>query len=416
MIFTGFQPNARKKDISIALTYLFFPWKWGSLHRGGEYESKACRLLRKKFAVYHAYLFDSGRSALEIALRSLDVKEGDEVIVQAYTCVVVTNAIKWVGAIPVYVDVKKDFTIDVEKMQEKITQKTKVIIAQHTFGIPCEIDRIVALAREKNIKVVEDAAHVIGGEYNGKKLATYGDIGMLSFGTDKVISCGRGGALITTNDLIGEKIEKVYQTIDYPKRRWVIPYLWNFPLFALGKALYRIRIGKYMLAGLKKLAISGRVIYEKEKRGERSHFKVSRLAHSLCNILCSQLENLDATNEHRSEIARWYHEEIGIKEIEKPEKLSGSFFVRYPILVDEPKKMMSYFKKNGILLGDWYDTVVAPHDSVLEKTGYISGSCPVAETLAQRSVNLPTSRNITVQKADSICQLLNTYYDTSETN
>ncbi|HRH23862.1 MAG TPA: DegT/DnrJ/EryC1/StrS family aminotransferase, partial [Candidatus Magasanikbacteria bacterium] len=277
MIFTGFQPNATKKDITTALKYLLLPWKWGQVIRGGEYEAKACRMLRKKFSVYHTYLFDSGRSALEISLKTLGIGEGDEVIVQAYTCVVVVNAIKWVGAIPVYVDVRPDFNIDVEKIKPKITPKTKAIIAQHTFGIPCEIDRIVHIARENGLAVIEDAAHVIEGEYKGKKLGTYGDIGMFSFGSDKPISCGRGGALITTNDAIGEKIGAEYEKVTYPKRMWVLPYLWNFPLFIIGKALYKIKIGKFMLAALKKLSITGRVIYDKEKKGERSHFKVSRL-------------------------------------------------------------------------------------------------------------------------------------------
>nr|MBP9732610.1 DegT/DnrJ/EryC1/StrS family aminotransferase [Candidatus Magasanikbacteria bacterium] len=85
MIFTGFQPNATKKDVTTALAYLLLPWKWGTVIKGGEYEAKACRILRKKFSVYHTYLFDSGRSALEVSLQALGVGEGDEVIVQAYT-------------------------------------------------------------------------------------------------------------------------------------------------------------------------------------------------------------------------------------------------------------------------------------------------------------------------------------------
>lgn len=416
MIFTGFQPNATKKDVILALKYLLLPWQWSKVVKGGEYEAKACRILRKKFSVYHTYLFDSGRSALEVSLRALGVGEGDEVIVQAYTCVVVINAIKWVGAIPVYIDVRNDFNINVAKIAEKITPKTKVILAQHTFGIPCEIDQIVRIAREYNLSVIEDSAHVIEGQYKGKKLGTYGDIGMFSFGSDKVISCGRGGALIATNDLIGEKIGLEYEKIQYPKRWWVLPYLWNFPLFVIGKALYRVKIGKFLLATLKKLSITGRVIYEKEKKGVRSHFKVSRLANSLCHILYNQLEQLEDMNEHRGEIARWYYEEIATKKVQKPKKLTESFYVRYPVLVDDPVKAMEYFKGQGILLGDWYDTVIGPNDIKLEKTGYITESCPVAEKLAQQSLNLPTSRKISVKHADKICQLLKKYYDSGETN
>ncbi|HRH23704.1 MAG TPA: DegT/DnrJ/EryC1/StrS family aminotransferase, partial [Candidatus Magasanikbacteria bacterium] len=143
---------------------------------------------------------------------------------------------------------------------------------------------------------------------------------------------------------------------------------------------------------------------------------VSRLANSLCHILYNQLEQLESMNEHRGEIARWYHEEIATKKVEKPRKLTGSYYVRYPVLVADPGKVMTYFKNRGIILGDWYDTVIGPDDIKLEKTGYVMGSCPVAEGLAARSLNLPTSRKISVKHADKICHMLKTYYDSGETN
>ncbi len=409
MIFTGFQPNASSKDIRTALTYLLFPWKWHTLIEG-EYEQKAHRMLRKFFSADHLYLFDSGRSALESALRALDIRTDDEVIVQAYTCVVVTNAIKWTGAKPVYVDVTHTFTINPAELEKKITPKTKAIIVQHTFGIPADMDAIMALARHYHIPVIEDCAHVIGGEYRGKKLGTIGDMGMLSFGTDKVLSCGRGGALLVNNDDIAEQLEAQYAHIPYPKRRWIIPYLWNFPLFPLGKSLYRIGIGKYFLAALKKLSITGRVIYDREKKGERSHFAVSRLANSLAHILCIQLHELEELNEHRHQIARWYEEEIDRKHITFPPKLTATAYVRYPIVVDTPKELHNFCKKNGILLGEWYDTVIAPNDIVFSNTGYVAGSCPVAENLSSRSINLPTSRHISTEDADTISRMITAFY------
>ncbi len=410
MIFTGFQPNATREDILTAMAYLIAPWRWRNLIRG-EYENKVSRIIRKNFSVSEAYLFDSGRSALEIALRSLEVGEGDEVIVQAYTCIVVINPIRWVGATPVYVDVKNDFTMDPLDLEKKITPQTKAIIVQHTFGIPADMEKIMALAKEKGIAVIEDCAHVMGGEYRGKKLGTIGDIGMFSFGSDKVISCGRGGALIATDDAMGEKIQAEYEKIKYPRLHWILPYLWNFPLFVIGKSLYRIKIGKFMLAILKKLSISGRVIYEKEKKGKRSHFKVSRLANSLAHILYNQLNQLEETNEHRHQIAHWYREEIEAKQVRKPKEVQSSYLVRYPLLVPNPGELHTHFKSKGILLGDWYDTVIAPDDSDMAVTGYTAGSCPTAEKLAKESINLPTSRNIPTKTADRISRLINSFYD-----
>lgn len=162
---------------------------------------------------------------------------------------------------------------------------------------------------------------------------------------------------------------------------------------------------------LKKLSISGRVIYEKEKKGIRSHFKVSRLPNALAHILFNQLNSLHEMNEHRAQIARWYEEEIATKKVVKPRELETNFYVRYPLVVENPKALHAYFKKQGILLGDWYDTVIAPNDSRIESTGYTSGSCPVAEQLAAQSINLPTSMRISTTAADRISRLLNSYYD-----
>ncbi len=409
MIFTGFQPNASRKDIRTALAYLLLPWKWKKMIKG-EYEQKAHRMIRKYFSVDHLYLFDSGRSALEVALRAVNVGEGDEVIVQAYTCVVVSNAIIWTGGIPVYVDVKEDFTMSPADLEKKITPRTKAIIVQHTFGIPSDMNALMALARQYGIMVIEDCAHVLGGEYRGKKMGTLGDIGMFSFGTDKAISCGRGGALITSNDEIAEALEAAYAAVSYPRRRWILPYLWNFPLFPFGKALYRIGIGKYFLALLKKLSITGRVIYDREKKGQRSHFKVSRLANCLAHILCNQFDELEELNEHRHQLARWYEEEIDTKKITLPQELTDSAYVRYPVLVSNPHELHRYLKKKGILLGDWYDTVIAPHDIDVSKTGYIAGSCPVAENLSSRSINLPTGRHISTKDADKISRMITAFY------
>jgi len=119
--------------------------------------------------VSHIYTFFKGRVALYAILKAMGISSNDEVIVPGFTCVVVPNAIMYALAKPVYVDIdKKDYNIDVDKIEEKITKNTKVIIAQHTFGIPANMDRIVEICKRYKLYLIEDACHALGSTYKGK--------------------------------------------------------------------------------------------------------------------------------------------------------------------------------------------------------------------------------------------------------
>ena len=169
--------------MSIAASFLFLPWKWFQWKKG-THEKRAMELLEGYFGEnIQAITYDSGRSALYHALLALDVGEGDEVLVQAFTCMVVINAICWTGARPVYVDIEKDtLNMDPVKADHACSDKTKVIILQHTFGLPANIDALLDVAKKHNLKTIEDCAHSLGARYKGKLTGTYADIGMLSFG------------------------------------------------------------------------------------------------------------------------------------------------------------------------------------------------------------------------------------------
>src|SRR3989338_5273357 len=130
-IFTGFEPNLKKADVLIAAFFIFFPWRWQRL-RTDETARLAEDWLKKYFSAKHSFVFDSGRSALYFILKSLDLKSGDEVLVQAYTCVVVANAIIHAGGKPIYTDVGNDFNIDYIDLERKITPRAKILIIQHT--------------------------------------------------------------------------------------------------------------------------------------------------------------------------------------------------------------------------------------------------------------------------------------------
>ncbi|EKE20005.1 MAG: DegT/DnrJ/eryc1/StrS aminotransferase [uncultured bacterium] len=409
-IFTGFSPNLTARDTRVALSYLLFPWKWVKINSGKNIDI-AERALKKYFNVEFAYTFDSGRSALLYALKALGVSEGDEVLVQGYTCMVVVNSIVQAGGVPVFVDVESDLNMHVSDLEKKISEKSKVLIIQHTFGLSAGVEKMLAVAKENKLLVVEDCAHSFGASLNGKKLGTFADIGMLSFGADKVVSSVRGGALITNDKDLGEKIQKIQTQLPKPKFVRTLQHIMHLPVFYFGKKIYHIYLGKILLFVCQKAGIINKVIYDQEKRGESVSFYPSRFANSLAEILIGQIKEVDEINNHRKEIADFYIKNVKnekLKLIWDGQKAGADcIYLRYPIMIENPEQLFSFAKIKGVILGNWYDSVVAPADVDFEKTKYVMGSCPNAERIAVRSVNLPTDRNITLKNAQYIVEVVN---------
>lgn len=143
---------------------------------------------------------NSGTDALHLALRALDIGAGDEVITTAFTFVATAETIGIVGARPVFVDINPDtFNIDPDKIEAAITPKTKAIIPVHLYGQPCEMDKIMDIAKRHNLHVIEDCCQAIGSSYKGQKVGTFGDIGCYSFYPTKNLGTMGDGGLITTN-------------------------------------------------------------------------------------------------------------------------------------------------------------------------------------------------------------------------
>ena len=164
----------------------------------------------KKFGVKHAIAVANGTAALHVALVSLGITSGDEVIVPAFTMAASWMAVMYTGATPIFVDCETEtYNIDVNKITEKITSRTKAIMPVHIYGHPCEMDPIIALAKKHSLFVVEDAAEAHGATYNGSLAGTMGDIGCFSFYANKIITTGEGGMIITINDKTAEKCKKI---------------------------------------------------------------------------------------------------------------------------------------------------------------------------------------------------------------
>ena len=167
--------------------------------RFGSFERNFSESFAKFQGGKYAITTTSGMTALYSALKALDVKEGDEVIISAFPQPPAL-AICYIGAVPIFVDISSEnLCIDPEKIEEKITKKTKAIIAIHTHNTMAEIDKILAISKKHKIPLIEDCAHAHGMKFNGVGAGYIGDIGVFSFEQSKVMTCGDGG-LITTNN------------------------------------------------------------------------------------------------------------------------------------------------------------------------------------------------------------------------
>jgi len=166
--------------------------------------------LSKYMGARYALAVTSGTAALHCALTALGVGPGDEVILPAWGWYACYNAILMTGALPVFAECDESLNIDPSDMEKKITPRTKAVMVLHLYGCPADMDRILAVAGKHKIRVLEDAAQSVGGQYKGKRLAAIGDIGIFSFQISKTITAGEGGAVLTSDPALFERAARFH--------------------------------------------------------------------------------------------------------------------------------------------------------------------------------------------------------------
>ncbi len=180
-----------------------------------EYTSKVRELeleFAGKFGVEHALATSSCTGALLTALTACGVGPGDEVIVSGYTFFASCAAIVGVRAIPVIAEVDKTLTMDPDDVEKKISRSTRALIIVHMRGVPCDMHRLMAIARKHDLRVIEDVAQAAGGTYKGKYLGTFGDCGCFSFQYHKIITAGEGGMLVTGDERLYDRAMGYHDT------------------------------------------------------------------------------------------------------------------------------------------------------------------------------------------------------------
>lgn len=405
-IAVSLSPNAEKEDILLAIKLIFSPWKF---FRGVEV-NRLELWFRQYFVVSHAIPFNSGRSALYIILKALGVGRGDEVILQAFTCVAVPNAVITLGAKPIYVDIADNFTMDVKDLERKITNSTKVIIVQHTFGIPSNLSAIVKLAKKKKIAIVEDCAHIIGGLYDNKKFGLFGKVSFFSFGRDKAFSSVFGGMALTKDRKLGEKIRSLQRQLPAPSYFWILQQLLHPIIFSIILPLYDIlSIGKIILVICQRLHLLSFPVSKTEKEGRVGFKSIKKFPNALACLVLLQLKKIDKFNKTREDISRLYIEKLKGEQIIIPYKRVIPF-LRFPILVDNRDQIIAFLRKKKIYLGIWYSEVIDPKGVDFKKVFYQRGSCPKAEFLAKKIINLPTYPTMTNNQIKRVVEELKNYF------
>jgi len=315
----------------------------------------------EKYVEAHSTTVANGTDALYIALRSIDIKPGDEVILPSFTWVSTAEVVKLLDAKPIFCDVSLDtFNTDLSHIEEKITERTKAIIPVSIFGQCSDLDQIVGFSRDKNIVVIEDAAQSFGATHNGKKSCSIADISTTSFFPAKPLGCyGDGGAIFCTNERYQEKISTI------PRHGQ--------------KGRYN-----YVELGMN-----------------------SRLDTIQASILIEKLKIFPQEIIERQKIAKLYEERIDqIKGCRAPiiREENTSVYAQYTILLDENidrTKLMELMKKHGVPTALYYPvalhtTQVYKQDVDLKNTTDI---CP-------RVMSLPMHPYLEEDEIDIICNIL----------
>lgn len=323
----------------------------------------------KSFAEYnevkYAFGVASGTDALLLALRAADIKPGDEVITTAFTFFATAEVIAILGAKPVFADIKLDnYNIDPEDIARKITPRTKAIMPVHLFGLPCNMDPILKLAKEHNLVVIEDCAQAVGAQYKGKKAGSFGDFGCFSFFPTKNLGCcGDGGAIITNREEMAEKIR-----------------------------MLRVH-------GSKKK-------YYHEFLGYNSRLDTIQAA-----ILEVKLKHLDEWIESRRSIANFYNSSLRDIVIQVPEEQIDTFHVyhQYTLRVENRDKLVEHLKMKGIGTAIYYPLPLHLQPA-LKHLGYKPQTLPNTERACEEVISLPIFPELERREMEEVVNAIREFY------
>jgi perosamine synthetase len=340
------------------------------------------------------FLYWKGRVALYAILKAMGIKQGDEVIIPAFTCVVVPNAIMYLGAKPVYVDITPDtYNMDISRLEPAITSKTKVIICQNTFGLSSNLEEINQIAKKYNLYTIEDCTHGFGGYYNGKPNGSFCDAAFYSTQWNKPYSTGIGGFLIVNNILFKDKIKilEQYKSSATILDNLTLALLIFFRNYFIKRYTYYLFVRIYRFLSNKSLIIGSTQGNEiKELIIPPKYFKNISAVQVLAGI--KGLKKLNKLNRLRKVNAADYtsflkaNGKIFIEE----KYFNNHLFLKYPILVKNRKRFFELAQKENIVLGDWFISPLYPVKEALDAWHYDIKIFKNSANASMKMLNLPT--------------------------
>ena len=339
----------------------------GWISSAGPFLAKFEKAFAEFIGVKHAVACSNGTVAIHLALLSLGLKPGDEVIVPAFTMIAPVFAILYTGAKPVFVDADPEtFNIDVTKIEEKITQKTRAILPVHIYGHSCDMDPLLALGKKYGIPVIEDAAEAHGATYKGKKCGSMGALSTFSFYGNKIVTCGEGGMVVTDDEKLAAKARAYRDLCHSPEKRFV-------------------------------------------------HTEVGynyRMTNVQAAIGLGELENVEGYLDRKQRMAKRYAEGLqGIRGLRLPitKPYAENVYWMYGVLVEDGfplsrDALRKALKERGVDTRDFfYNAATQPAIRLL---GAEQGPFPVTEDLANRGFYLPSGLALTDDHIDYVCTTL----------
>jgi perosamine synthetase len=315
----------------------------------------------------HGVAVANGTAALDVAVAALGLGEGDEVILPSFTIISCAAAIVRAGAVPVVVDADPHtWNMAVGQIEAKITPRTRAIMVVHIYGLPVDMDPVLSLARTHGLKIIEDAAELIGQTYKGKPCGSFGDISTFSFYPNKHITTGEGGMVVTDDDALAAKCQEFRNLCFVPPRRFVHYELgWNFRMTNLQAA-----------------------------------------------VGVAQLERLDDFLIRKREIGALYNSLLGsLTTVQRPpaasEGASNIYWVYGLVLNDDvpfdAREAMARLAKAGVGTRPFFYPM--HKQPVLLTMGlFSSADCPIAERLGERGFYIPSGLGLTNAQAEIVAQ------------
>jgi perosamine synthetase len=386
-------------DCLVALRYLANPRQLIQGPAIAKYE----RAFAQQIGVRHAYSFCHGRVGFYGLLHGLGIGSGDEVLLQVPTNIVVSNAIRYTGAKPVYVDCRLDtYTMDIEQAERRITTKTKALVLQHTFGIPADLDAALDLARRYGLDIIEDCVHSLGATYDGRQVGSFGRAAFFSSEHSKIISTMMGGMAVTDDPELAARLKVFQQSCAYPSAWQVARYMLKLLVYHLVTKphLYYYTWSLYEFFGRRNPLPHPTT--PDEVRGGRPANYEQRLSNAQAALGLSQLRQLTTNLAHRRAIASAYSERLskeGFNVPHPPTKAEPSF-VRYPVWVEDPTLAVLIAARHATL-GKWFTSVLEEAPSP-DCGDYEMGSCSQAEEATRHLLNLPTQPLVRAQDVEKI--------------